>query len=284
MVPSAFGLSFGLMLVFMALGGLNFNNNMALMLVFLLGVIAQLTTLMAYRNLKGLRVENIHCEPVFAGEPAHFQVFIKNPEMRDRFTLVSGPATGAPLDCMDLGPESVGMLGVTVATRMRGWLTLPPFRVETRYPLGLFRAWTWIFPDTRCLVYPTPAQHPPALPNLGSGHTGRAEKGEGEDLHGLRKYRPSDSLRSVAWRTSARHSELYSREMEAPKAESCTLKWDALQGVDAEMRLSILTAWVLMADHRQINYSLELPTQRIETGSGPEQRARCLAALALYGS
>ena len=71
-VPTVFGLGFGLLLVFMALGGLNFNNNLALMLVFLLGVIAQMTTLMAYRNLKGLRVESVRCEPVFAGDLAQF--------------------------------------------------------------------------------------------------------------------------------------------------------------------------------------------------------------------
>ena len=40
--------------LFMALGGLNFNNNMALLLVFLLAAIAQLTTVLSYRNLVGL--------------------------------------------------------------------------------------------------------------------------------------------------------------------------------------------------------------------------------------
>ena len=50
-LPTGFGWGFGAMLVFMALGGLNFNNNMTLMLVFLLATIAQLTTFIAYRNL-----------------------------------------------------------------------------------------------------------------------------------------------------------------------------------------------------------------------------------------
>jgi len=44
-LPTKFGLGFGFMLLFMALGGLNFNNNMALILVFLLGTIAQMTYL-----------------------------------------------------------------------------------------------------------------------------------------------------------------------------------------------------------------------------------------------
>ena len=55
-LPTIFGWGFAVMLIFMALGGLNFNNNMSLMLVFLMGTIASLTTLIAYRNLSGLSV------------------------------------------------------------------------------------------------------------------------------------------------------------------------------------------------------------------------------------
>lgn len=281
-VPSAFGWAFGLMLAVMALGGLNFNNNMALLLVFILGVIAQMTTLMAYRNLKGQRVESVRCDPVFAGEQAHFEVFLCNPEARDRFAVMAGMAAGPGADCIDLEPQSTGSLSLPVDTRVRGWLPMPAFRLETRYPLGLFKAWTWIFPEARCLVYPQPVRHPPPLPQFGSGDTGRAEKGEGEQVHGLRKYRPGDPLRRVAWRTSARHDDLYSREMEIPQQESCALSWDALRGMDTETRLSTLTTWVLMADHRQISYSLELPERFLGSDNGPEHRARCLEALALH--
>ena len=77
-LPTKFGWGFGFMLVFMALGGLNFNNNMALMLVFLLGTIAQITTLIAYRNLSGLKIDRVYPEPVFSGEDAHFRVFVSN--------------------------------------------------------------------------------------------------------------------------------------------------------------------------------------------------------------
>jgi hypothetical protein len=81
-LPTSFGWGFGMMLIFMALGGLNFNNNMALMLVFLLGTIAQLTTFIAYRNLSGLRIESVYSQPVFCGDTAHFHVFISNGDER----------------------------------------------------------------------------------------------------------------------------------------------------------------------------------------------------------
>ena len=279
-LPTRFGWGFGLMLVFMALGGLNFNNNMALMLVFLLATIAQLTTLIAYRNLSGLCIDNIHAEPVFSGEPAHFRVFVSNGDERQRFAVQAG-FKGAQ-DCKDLKTNACQAFHLKYPTHGRGWLAMPSFRLETRFPLGMFKAWSWVFPQTRCLVYPSPAKNAPPLPKTGHGESGRAQKGDGDQVHGLKKYQPGDSIQRVAWRASARHGELYSLEMETPREEACELDWDLLTGGDAETRLSILTAWVIAADHKQLSYSLRLPDVSVPTGNGISQRARCLETLALY--
>jgi len=279
-LPTSFGWGFALLLVFMALGGLNFNNNMALMLVFLLGTIAQLTTLIAYRNLSGLSIDSIVSEPVFCGETAHFLVFISNGEDRQRFAVQAGFRKAQ--DCSDFKPDSSEALRLKCLTVERGWLDLPSFRLETRFPLGLFKAWSWIFPQTRCLVYPSPAKNPPPLPQTGHGQAGRAEKGDGDQVHGLRKYQPGDSKQRIAWRASARHGDLYSLEMEAPREDACELDWDLLTIRDTEKRLSVLTAWVIAADHKQLSYSLKLPDQHVPSGSGIGQRAKCLELLALY--
>ena len=279
-LPSRFGWGFGTMLVLMALGGLNFNNNMALMLVFLLGTIAQLTTLIAYRNLSGLKIDSVQCEPVFCGESARFQVFISNQEDRQRFAIQAG--FKETQDCMDLSSNASGSMYLKQATTVRGWLKMPSFRLETRFPLGLFKAWSWIFPQTRCLVYCSPARNAPPLPKTGYGQSGRATKGDGDQIHGIRKYRPGDSFQRIAWRASARHDQLYTLEMETPREDACELDWDLLRGVEVEKRLSILTAWVIAADHKQVSYSLLLPNALVPVGKGVQHRSNCLELLALY--
>ena len=279
-LPTRFGWGFGLMLVFMTLGGLNFNNNMALMLVFLLGTIAQITTLIAYRNLSGLTIDRIYSEPVFSGEDAHFRVFVSNGDERQRFAIGAGFKLAQ--DCKDLKLNSCDSFLLHQPTIKRGWLEIPSFRLETRFPLGFFKAWSWVFPQTRCLVYPAPARKPPPLPKSGHGQTGVATKGDGDDIHGLRKYQPGDSIQRVAWRASARHDELYSLEMESPREDACELDWDLLRGGDVESRLSILTAWVIAADHKQLSYSLKLPNSLTPASKGDSHRSRCLEQLALY--
>jgi uncharacterized protein (DUF58 family) len=279
-LPTIFGWGFGLMLLAMALGGLNFNNNMALMLVFLLGTITQLTTFIAYRNLNGLKIENVYAEPVFCEEIAHFLVFISNGNDRQRFAVQAG--IDKPTDCADFILNKQEVMNLTCTTTKRGWLDLSSFRLETRFPLGLFKAWSWIFPHCRCLVYPKPARNAPPLPRIGEGHTGQAKKGDGEQVYGLRKYYPGDSKQRIAWRASARHDKLYSMEMEAPVEEACELDWNLLQENDAELRLSILTAWVIAADHKQLDYSLNLPGKYLPAGNGAPQLSACLEALALF--
>ena len=280
-MPTRFGAWFGMLLAATALGGLNFNNNLALLMGFVLAAIAQLTTLLAYRNMVGLTLSSIHAEPVFAGDMARFRVYLKNPEARHRFALrlVSGQSS----DTRDMEPQQSVALILEQASSERGWMEMHPFNMENRYPLGLFRAWSVIIPSHRCLVYPRPASNPPPLPRTGRGDEGHAKAGEGEHFHGLREYRPGDPLRRVAWRTSARHDRLYSRVMETPREEACELNWYLMGGRDIEEKLSILTAWILRAERRQIPYSLELPTDALPAGLGGDHRDSCLRILALYG-
>ena len=281
-LPTKFGWGFGLMLVAMALGALNFNNNMALMLVFLLATITQLSMFVAHRNLSGLRVDGIHCEPIFCEETAVFSVYLSNGYERNRFAVEAGFTD--PEDCEDIEINTRKSVQLMYPAFTRGWLEMPSFRFETRFPLGLFRAWSWIFPQTRCLVYPSPARNAPPLPKTGHGEAGQASKGDGDQIHGLREYQPGDSIHRIAWRASARHDKLYSMEMETPREAACELDWNLLQGNDVETRLSILTAWVIAADHRQLTYSLNIPGYKVASGTGANHRARCLELLALFSS
>jgi uncharacterized protein (DUF58 family) len=279
-LPTHFGFWFGVLLVLMTLGGLNFNNNMTLMLGFMISAIALLTTLLAYRNLVGITLSGILANPVFAGEKAVFRVLLRNGEERSRFAI-QGLATGSR-DCTDIDEQDSAVLRLAQRTSRRGWVTMEPFHIENRYPLGLFRAWTVIIPEARCLVYPEPARHPPPLPKTGRGDFGAARKDEDDHFHGLREYQQGDPLRRIAWRTSARHEKLYSKVMESPSEEACELNWYLMGSGDTEEKLSIMTAWVLRAERQQIPYSLELPGAALPADLGTEHRDACLEILALF--
>ncbi|MFN3544486.1 MAG: DUF58 domain-containing protein [Thiobacillus sp.] len=282
-LPTRPGLIFAVMLGVMLLGSINYANSMGFVLTFLLGSLAVVSILHTWRNLAKLTVRAGHSTPVFAGQDARFEVCLDNagPMPRYSIALKAGDAVG---DTADLAPHASICLGFALPATERGLLQAPSFTLFTTFPLGLFRCWTHLDLDMRCLVYPQPA--PEALPlpvaraEAGSGRS----HGEGhEDFTGLRTWHAGESLRQVAWKAVAREQGMLAKQFAGEAQQDVWLDWNALAGLDAEARLSRLTRWVLDADTAGQRYGLRLPDRTLAPGAGEDHRRQCLEALALFG-
>src|SRR5687768_9312787 len=86
-LPSALGIAFALMLFAMFIGAMNYANNLALGLTFLLGSLALTAMHYAHRNLSGTRIRSATSEPVFAGDTAKFHIALENDAPLDRHEL-----------------------------------------------------------------------------------------------------------------------------------------------------------------------------------------------------
>jgi uncharacterized protein (DUF58 family) len=182
---------------------------------------------------------------------------------------------------LDLAPGERGEMVIAVPTRRRGWLALDRLRISTIRPFGLARAWSWLRPDTRLLVYPTPEAEAVPLPDLGGDGQSQRTRNHGEQPHHLREYRAGDGMRQIAWKSSARADRLLVREYEATANRELTLDWFALGKLDHEARIRRLARWVLEAERQGSRYRLRLPHALVGPGTGPEHRHACLRALAL---
>src|SRR5438045_890755 len=99
-----------------------------------------------------------------------------------------------------------------VPTRL-GWLALGRVMLETRFPLGLFRAWSYVEPEARCLVYPRPEKSSlPAASGEAASGAMRSPMPGNDDFAGLRGYQPSDSPRHVAWKAVARTDDMLTKQ------------------------------------------------------------------------
>jgi uncharacterized protein (DUF58 family) len=164
----------------------------------------------------------------------------------------------------------------------RGWLRPGRFALLTRFPTGLFRAWSWLAPDWSTLVYPRPEGGAVPGPDAFVANERGGQFGEGdEDFRGLRRYQAGDPPRHLAWRLLARGQELHTKQFAGEAPSRVWLDWDALAGMDGEARIARLTRWVLDAERAGRVYGLRLPDAEIPPGQGAEHRHRCLQALAL---
>ncbi|MDD3450149.1 MAG: DUF58 domain-containing protein, partial [Gammaproteobacteria bacterium] len=75
-LPTRQGLLFGALLVVMLLGAINYSNNLAFVLTFVLGGQAVVSILYTYRNLAGLRLRAGHHGEVFAGGCARLAIVL----------------------------------------------------------------------------------------------------------------------------------------------------------------------------------------------------------------
>ncbi len=278
-LPTGFGLFYGALLAAMGLGALNYNNNPALLLCLLLVGAGLASLLYAQLQLSGLSIHAIGGEPVAAGSALPLRVHARAGDARTRRGLrVECMGSTAVLSLEDGAGEAV----VAIATARRGWLQPGRLRISTRRPLGLARAWAWVWPAEPLLVYPAPEAHGPPLP-AGSGDSARARLNpQGDDVHHLRAWRRGDSRRAIAWKPSARRDVLLVREYEQPAGADIVLAWRALSGLAWEDRIRRLARWVDEAERESRRYRLDLPGQPpLGPAQGPQHRHACLRALAL---
>ncbi|CAN5618031.1 DUF58 domain-containing protein [soil metagenome] len=279
LLPTRFGVFFLALLVVMGIGALNYNNNPALLLVLLLAGAAQASLLAAHLQLSGLGVIAIDAEPVAAGQPLHVRVHLRATPGRERRGLCV--AQGGQTANFSLA-DGAGVAELALPTAQRGWFEFARLRISTTQPLGLARAWSWVWPVDPLLVYPAPEPSGPPLPE---GHGAQAQARlhpAGDDVHHLRAYRRGDARRAIAWKPSARRDSLLVREYEQPQGADVVLGWRALSTLHYEDRIRRLARWVDLAEREARRYRLELPGQPVlGPGRGAAHRHACLRALAL---
>jgi uncharacterized protein (DUF58 family) len=282
-LPTRQGLLFAGALLVMLTGSINYALGLGFVLTFLLFALAMNAMIHTFRNLANLRVTAGRAEPVFAGDAAHFNVHLDNPADAERYAL-GLTHDGRSTTFVDVPARSSASAMVAVAAPRRGVLRPGRITLFTRYPLGLYRAWSHLDLEMQCTVYPRPAfpalPLPPAMASSGTG----SESGRGqEDFAGLREYHLGDSPRHIAWKAAARDQGLLTKQFSGHAEAQLWLDWRHLPGQMAvEERLSHLARWVLQAHGAGTAYGLRLPGKTVALGAGAAQRDACLEALALY--
>lgn len=280
-LPTRLGAMYALTTFAMVLGGMNYGNNLALALAFTLGSLGLVAMHHCHRNLAALRIASASNAPVFSGQRARFNIAVENPSAVARHDISAGHGA-SHAEPARIEPTSRALLRIDIAAPRRGWLVLEHFTVSTRYPFGLFRAWTVLHMGNKCLVYPRPSppgDPPPANSDAGSGQ--QVQKGD-DDFAGFRSFQVSDSPRRIAWKAYAREQGLLVKQYAGTGVTSHVFDWDSLPGLDAESRLARLCRWILDAHAAGVAYGLRLPGFSAAPAIGVTHREHCLSALALF--
>jgi uncharacterized protein (DUF58 family) len=280
-LPTRQGYVFALTLLVLLVASINYQLSLGFLLTFLLASMAAVAMLHTWRNLAHLKLRPGRCDPVFAGETAHYGVTIETPAVT-RFAIALRRQDEEPVYA-DIVAGETAAVAIPLATRRRGLARCGRLEVFTRYPIGLFHAWSYVDFNLAVIVYPRPdpdAGTPPAQ--------SRSESEEGipiagdEEFNMLRSYRAGDPPKLIAWKALAREQGMLTKEFSATASSELWLDWDDARAANVEARLSVLAHWVLQAERFGQSYGLRLPGVAIPPARGEAHRTRCLEALALF--
>jgi uncharacterized protein (DUF58 family) len=282
-LPTRYGLLFALLLFLLLVGSINYANNPAFLLTFLLSGLLVLTIFKTWRNLLNLQLKYLSAPNVFVKQEAAFNFQVHAGDQIDHLGIQLSFADQKPL-IFDLTGGTKKSLSLHYPTQRRGRLAPGRLTIETRYPLGLFRAWSYLETSASAVVYPNPA--PDWRPGAAPDYTGvlEGDRGQGsDDFMGHRAYRDGDRPKQIDWKAYAARKGLLVKLYGGDRAEKVWLDYDDLTGLDPEHRLRMLCRGVLEFERKQLRYGLRLPDQTFGPNNGSHHQQACLTALGLFG-
>jgi uncharacterized protein (DUF58 family) len=320
------GLLFIVFLAVIAFAAWNTGNNLLYLVFSAMMAFLIAANLIARMSLADISVQLRFPDHIFAGEPANITVTIINHKrlMPSYSMMVEALADeiGAQDDEEEQkdGPKpkrarpeppsqkyEVGKLAYFVLApartsarlrvehtfERRGRYPITGFRISTKFPAGFFKKWRRIDASGEILVYPKPQglddfYH--ALPML-AGRIQSQARGSGDDLYAIRRYNPSDHLRNIDWKATAKSTDLMVREHMREDEWRLTIVFDTARPdatdddkFEAKFERAIVMA-ASLANHFILERAdVELITpddqRNVASGSGYEHLYKILRSLA----
>ncbi|MEZ5499321.1 MAG: DUF58 domain-containing protein [Steroidobacteraceae bacterium] len=267
-LPTRTGMAFALLLFVMLLASLNYSNNVALFATFLFGGVWLVAMHQCHRNLLGLSVVAVGAKSGFAASQGEISIHLHNHSAADRHALVLDAGRGNTAASSLLAGETLSV-AVPFWYGERGRQTIPRVRLETRYPYGLFRAFTYLHGDVTYIAWPKPIEHGAARgTSQAAGAVTGGQRPGADDFSHLRDFREGDSPRRVAWSAYARGAPLMVKSYVAEQAQATLFDFDALAPMPAELRLQQICRWIVDAHTIGASYQLRIGAKIDPPGRG----------------
>jgi uncharacterized protein (DUF58 family) len=282
-LPTRWSIFYGLMLLALLIGAINYTLSLAYLVTFLLAALANVAMLHTWRNLAYLEVSVINAQTVFAGDIAKINIQIRELKNRPRHAIYALFLNNATSVVSSLSADESSHLTLTLNTTQRGYVNVPRMKLYTEFPLNLFHAWALVDSTFQLLVYPSPGTNTIVMPStLDIDAQGdKATKVGDEDFIGHKTYQVGDLPSKVDWKASSRGIGMFSKQYSNEAGSTLYLDWSHTTG-DIETRISQLTRLVIDANTAQLTYGLALDNHvRIAPDHSTAHYHACLKALAL---
>ena len=246
-LPSGFGWVYGLVLLTLFSGAINYQISTVFLMTFLLAIIGLVSAWEARANLKEISLKLISVKDAQQGKPAQLTLLIQsNNKIRYAFEFQIAKQTKQRLEKI---PQEGLQFILPVETAVRGRFSLPPIVISSLYPFGIFRVWGYAHFEQYYYVYPEPL--PPGFwPPHSANLENRKKYSPGDDeLYELKQVEnPWVQSNLIAWKIAAKGQGWYLKIMNHNDGEYYLFSLNDLPIMDLEKKLHHLSYWLQTAE------------------------------------
>ncbi|MCH1781575.1 hypothetical protein [Psychrobacter glaciei] len=298
------GMLFAVLLVITFIAGINYGNNLVLGLCFYLVSVWLISFHVTFAHISGLKVQLIEVTMAEAGAPVWVTLQLRSESRQPRRQLLFGfeqvdketdkksskkikPNVDSQNSVLVTRLQGEQIIRLPVQTHSRGQFELPRLKIKTVYPLGIMRAWSYVYFARTAWVYPKPeafdwqAQYSVASQeDLATG--GQYRQGQ-DDFERLDNYIEGESLARVSWGHVARGQGMFTKHFADPVGHEQSLDYADMPAAHHEQRLAQMTYGAMRLGELGVPFKMRLPSDVSAAalmGEGDSFAQACLLRLA----
>lgn len=268
------GFLYLVLIVITFIAGINYANNLILGFCFLISAILCISFYLTFKQLHGLQIELVVAEVGQVEQPLILKILLKQSTQTVRYLRLNWQEQEHFLYL----EQTQQSLELAVLPEQRGRYELDALKIYATYPLGLVRAWTYLYPKQAVWIAPKAddwqqehkLQPTPAQDSL-------------DEFKELRNFQHGDSYQNVAWKQVARGQGFLIKMFEAQtNHQHLDIDYQLIPALGHEQKLSLMMGLIEQCEQSGNDYAVILPHARLESGQGQSQlmKARLLLAQA----
>ena len=294
--PTRFGLAYLAFVILVFLLGTNYQNNIILLLSYLLASLFISVMLHSFYNFSQLRFYSLAKQEGYAEQTLYFPIKITadktHYDINIHFTDKSLDSQFEKIRICEEGCEDIAL---TYKSSRRGQHPLGRITVYSEYSLGLFKSKTVLDFGHYAVIYPK-------AKNLIAGQFQLSAQNEEpslesyqnanilgtDDFSELKSFVRGESRARTAWKQLAKGQGHFSKHYQASQSQFQWLKLSDMPSNDIEVKLAYLSFLIGELSSTNQSFGLELSpdssntTMNVPPSSGLKHQQACLTALALY--
>ncbi|MGB5887923.1 MAG: DUF58 domain-containing protein [Acinetobacter venetianus] len=254
------------------IAGINYGNNLILGFCFLLSAILCISFYLTFKQLHDLKIEIVMPEVGQVNQPSIIKLMLKQQDKTVRYLRIQS----SQQEQMIYVNQVQQTVELPVLPQQRGLYEFGVIKVYSTYPLGLVRAWTYLYPKQKIWIAPKAHDWQKEHKNQPtSAHDNLDEFKE------LRAFRQGDSYQNVAWKQVARGQGFFIKMFEAQaNHQHLEIDYQQIPALGHEEKLSFMMGLVEQCEQLGDDYALILPHARLESGQGYSQLIQAKLLLA----